>query len=92
MMSMLTTMWTCRWSARRIQRYLDSDPAAPLSVTELHRLEAHLAICQRCAAVAEEYRGLRRALVRWTQRRTPDPNVVSRVHDVVEKYMAEDAG
>jgi hypothetical protein len=30
MMSCLTTMLTCRWSGRRAQRYLDSDPAALL--------------------------------------------------------------
>jgi len=27
----LATMWTCHWSARRIQRYPDADPSASLS-------------------------------------------------------------
>lgn len=92
MMSMLTTMWTCRWSARRIQRYLDSDPAAPLTMAEIHRLETHLATCERCSAKVEQYQGLRRALMRWTQRRTPDPTVVTRVQDAMEQFMAEDTG
>lgn len=92
MMSMLTTMWTCRWSARRIQRYLDSDPSAPLTTAEIHRLEAHLATCEKCTAAAEEYRGLRRALMRWSQARTPDPTLVARVQETAERLIAEDAG
>jgi hypothetical protein len=34
MMSSLLTMLTCHWSARRIQRYLDADPAALLGWSE----------------------------------------------------------
>jgi hypothetical protein len=46
MMSAIATMLTCHWSARRIQRYLDSDPATPLEPGEVRRLEAHLATCE----------------------------------------------
>jgi len=59
---MITGWWTCPWARRRLQRYRDADPAAALSPVEIRRLEAHLAICASCAAVAEEYRALRRAL------------------------------
>ncbi len=92
MMSSLSTMLTCHWSARRIQRYLDADPAALLEPDEVQRLEAHLATCEKCAAAAEEYRGVRRALTRWSQRRMPAPAITARVRLAAERLMAEDAG
>ncbi len=94
MMSSLPTMLTCHWSARRIQRYLDADPAALLEAGEVERLEAHLATCKKCAAAAAaaEYRGLRRALARWSRRRMPDPAVTARVRLAAERLMGEDAG
>ncbi len=92
MMSTITTVLTCRWSARRIQRYLDVDPSAPLAAEEVRRLEAHLATCARCSAAAAEYRGVRRALARWSQRRTLDPAMVVRVRLSAERLIAEDAG
>ena len=91
-MSMLSTMWTCHWAGRRIQRYLDADPAAPLTAQEMHRLQTHLATCAKCSAAAEDYRGIRRALASWSQRRTPDPVLVSRVRDTARHLIAEDAG
>lgn len=91
-MSMLSTMWTCHWAGRRIQRYLDADPAAPLTTQEAHRLAAHLATCAKCTAMAEDYRGIRRALATWSQHRTPDPVLVSRVRDTARQLIAEDAG
>lgn len=90
-MSMLTTMWTCHWARRRIQRYLDADPAAPLTAADLLRLEAHLAVCERCASSVEEARGLRRALAAWSVRRAPDPELVDRVRDTTRALIAQDA-
>lgn len=92
MMSTITTMLACRWSGRRIQRYLDADPSAPLAAEEVRRLEAHLATCARCSAAVADYRGVLRALVRWSQRRLPDPAMVVRVRLAAERLMAEDAG
>ncbi len=92
MMSSFSTMLTCHWSARRIQRYLDADPVALLGPAEVQRLEAHLATCRKCAAKAEEYRGVRRALARWSQRRQPDPAITARVRVGAERLMAQDAG
>lgn len=92
MISSLSMMLTCHWSARRIQRYLDADPAAPLEPGEVQRLEAHLATCEKCAAAAEEYRGVRRALARWSQRRMPDPAITARVRLTAERLMTEDTG
>ncbi len=92
MMSSISTMLTCHWSARRIQRYLDADPAALLDPAEVQRLEAHLATCEKCASAAQEYRGLRRALLGWSRRRRPDPAVTARVRTAAERLLAEDAG
>ncbi len=91
MMSSITTMLTCRWAGRRIQRYLDADLAAPLEPGEVRRLQAHLATCRKCSAAAEEYRGLARILRRWAQHRGPDPAMVARVRLGAERVMAEDA-
>ncbi|MGI8867365.1 MAG: anti-sigma factor family protein [Mycobacteriales bacterium] len=87
MITTLRSMLTCRWAARRIQRYLDSDPAAPLEPAELDRLEAHLADCARCSGRAEEYQALARALRQWSDRHAPDPRLVARVRDEAERLV-----
>lgn len=92
MMSSVTSMWTCHWARRRIQRYLDADPAAPLSGEDVQRLEAHLATCDKCTALTAEYRGLRRALASWSARRGPDPAAVARLRLGAEVLITEDAG
>lgn len=89
---MLTRLWTCHWARRRLHRYLDADPSAPLTADEIRRLGAHLATCERCAELAEDYRGLRRALAAWSQRCAPDPALVARMHTTVQHLVAEDAG
>ena len=71
MIASLRMMATCRWSAHRIQRYIDADPAAPLSTDELDRLEAHLAVCERCTAEVNKSRGVKAALARLADRRPP---------------------
>lgn len=91
-MSMITTMWTCHWAGRRIQRYLDADPAAALTSEEVHRLRAHLAICERCSSSAADHQGLRRALATWARGRTPDPAQVARVRETARQLIAEDVG
>lgn len=92
MMSLISTMLTCHWSARRIQRYLDADPAAVLDPVEVQRLEAHLARCEKCAAAAQEYRGVRRALLGWSRRLGLDPAITARARIAAERLMTEDAG
>lgn len=72
-------MITCYWSARRIQRYLDADPSAPLTPGEIARIEGHLAICERCTQSAEEHRALRRALSLLPGVPTPDAGSVDRL-------------
>lgn len=79
MIAQLRMMATCRWSARRIQRYIDADPAAPLTPEEVLRLEEHLAVCDRCSTAAAESRGIKASLGRLADRRTPDPARVARL-------------
>lgn len=89
MITSIRRMVTCHWSARRLGRYLDQDPAAPLTADEVRRLEAHLAVCERCARAAEEQRALSRALTRWSQRRLVDRDALSRMQDVLERIADE---
>lgn len=78
-------MLTCHWSARRIQRYLDFDPAAPLTPGEVVRLEAHLATCEKCSDVLREHRALSRALALWSGRRGVDPAAVHRLRGFIDE-------
>lgn len=87
---MLKTMLTCHWSARRIHRYLDADPAAPLRLAEIQRLERHLAVCARCAGVIADYRGLQRVFATWSRRQLPDAAMVARLRIACERAIAED--
>ncbi len=80
--SKISTLVTCHWTGRRIQRYLDADPAAPLDAAEIARLEAHVDECERCATASREFRMLRGALGRWA---TPaDEDAVQRLRGVVD--------
>lgn len=83
--SALRQMLTCRWSARRIQRYLDADPAAPLTPGEVARLEAHVAHCERCTEVLQQHRALHRGLASWSRRRPVDPAAVERVRHFLDE-------
>ena len=90
MIRAIAMMATCRWSTRRIQRYLDADPAATLSVEEVRRLESHLEVCERCTAAVNDYRGVKAALARLADRRTPDPTRVARLRLQAERLVAGD--
>lgn len=86
----LRQMVTCHWSARRIQRYLDADPAAPLTPGEISRLEGHLATCEKCTDVVAEHRALHRALSLWSSVTAVDPRSVDRLRDFVSTISDED--
>lgn len=90
MITSLRRMVTCHWSARRIGRYLDQDPSAPLRPEEVRRLEEHLAICEKCTRAADEQRMLSRALMAWSQRRLVDDTALVRMHDVLDRLTATD--
>ncbi len=84
MIGTLRSMWACHWSARRIQRYLDADPSAPLTPGEIARLEVHLATCGKCTGVVVEHRALHRALSLWSGRPYVDPAAVDRVRHFLD--------
>lgn len=89
MMQSVRQMMTCRWSARRIQRYLDADPSALLSPGEVTRLEAHLAVCEKCSQTTAEHRALHRALSRWAAP-LPDTDAVHRLRDYARDMAGRD--
>lgn len=60
----------CRWIRHRLQRYLDHDPAAPLSRREARRVREHLARCENCDGMCRQYRELTSRLAtqgRWAE-------------------------
>ena len=81
----LRQLITCHWTAKRIQRYLDADPSAPLTAEEVARLEAHLAECAKCTRLTEEHRVLHRALARWPGAAVPDEQSVERVRSFLDE-------
>lgn len=88
MITSLRRMLSCHWSARRIQRYLDADPSAPLAPGEIVRLQSHLAVCEKCAQVADELRSLRIALAHLPGPSVSDPDAVSRLRAFVTTLTA----
>ena len=89
MISTVRMMLSCHFTARRIQRYLDADPAAPLDPAEIGRLEAHLAECARCSAAADDFRAMRWAMLRLSRLVGPDPRAVDRLHQVVDRLVEQ---
>lgn len=89
MITSLRSMLTCRWAARRIQRYLDSDPSALLDAAEVHRLAEHLAACARCSGRVEQYRALSQALHERSVRHRPDPELVTRMYEHAERLLTQ---
>ncbi|WP_418276608.1 zf-HC2 domain-containing protein [Isoptericola jiangsuensis] len=87
MSGVLRQMITCHWTARRIQRYLDADPAAPLTPGEVTRLEEHVATCARCREVVRQHRRLHRALSLWSTRRPVDPASIDRMRAVLDDLI-----
>jgi anti-sigma factor RsiW len=88
--SLIRTMLTCHWSARRIQRYLDHDPSAVLAPGEVRRLEEHLAICEKCTQVAAEHQALNRALSRWSGQQPPDLESLARLHEAMDRLVDQE--
>ena len=77
-------MLTCHWAARRIQRYLDSDPSAPLTPDDVARLEAHLSTCEKCSGLLAENRALQRSLSLWSGGAV-DQRAVDRLHSFLNE-------
>ena len=87
MIRTVRSMLSCHFTARRLNRYLDADPAAPLSAAEVRRLEAHLAECERCAGLVADFRALRGALRGAARRLGPQPERVERMRRVLDDLV-----
>ncbi|MCE0486847.1 zf-HC2 domain-containing protein [Ornithinimicrobium sediminis] len=92
MRSSLRQMVTCMWSARRLQRYLDADPSAPLTPGEIARIEEHLAVCAKCADSAYELHALHHALAGWSQRPEPDEASLTRLRGYLDELTGSPRG
>lgn len=86
--SEVMSMPECHWVRAHLIRYLDRDPSAPLTTEELARLESHIAICEKCAAISEDYRETSKAL---SQLRTHvDKEAIERLSSSLMKLTLED--
>jgi len=86
--SEVMSMPECHWVKSHLTQYLDRDPSAPMSEAELIRLEAHIAICERCAAVSENYRETSKAL---SQLRTHvDQESIDRLSNSLKRLISEE--
>lgn len=86
--SEIISMPECRWVRSHLTQYLDRDPSAPLSDEELAKLETHIAICDKCAAISEEYRETSKAL---SQLRThADQESIDRLSNSLKKLTLGD--
>jgi len=83
------TRWECRRTARRLMRFLDRDPAAPLTDQERERVRIHLDECRKCAAVAEEYRTLHRELRGLGDRVDVPAESLERIKDAVRRTLSD---
>lgn len=86
--SEVMSMPECHWVRAHLIRYLDRDPSTPMSSEELARLESHIAICDRCATVFDEYRETSKALNRL--RTHVDQESIARLSASLEKLTLED--
>jgi anti-sigma factor RsiW len=83
-------MLSCHFTARRLQRYLDADPSAPLAPAEIRRLEEHLSECARCASAVADFRSMRWAMLRLSRLVGPEPAAVARLRRVVDELLEEE--
>lgn len=79
----------CHWASRRLQRYLDADPAASLTDAEVTRLQEHVSMCQACQQAVAEYRSLASLLTRLRPLAAPDPRAVDRVRALAARATGE---
>jgi hypothetical protein len=86
--SEVMAMPECRWVKSHLSQYLDRDPSAPLTDEELTRLQTHIAICDKCAAISEDYRETSYALSQY--RKHVDQESIERLSNSLEKLTSGD--
>ena len=84
-------MLECRRTRRRLQRFLDRDPSAPLAHDEITDVEEHLRGCERCTGLVAEYRALHRLLEHLGATLQPD-DAVLRVRQAVDRALENEQG
>ena len=88
-MSIVPRLVACRWAARRLQRYLDRDPSGLLPDHDRRRLEAHLAMCDKCQGLAREYQHVAGLLSRLSASCEPDAETIHRIQRRLELALDE---
>ncbi len=69
----------CKWTTRRLQQYIDMDPAAKLSEGEITRVRAHIAECEKCSTSVADYKKISKTL-RWLgESSVPDEATLNRL-------------
>ncbi len=86
--SEVMSMPECRWVRAHLTQYLDRDPSAPLSNEELTRLETHIAICEKCASISEDYKEMSKALSQY--RKNVDQESIERLSNSLKKLTSEE--
>ncbi len=89
-MSRIAFAMRCKWTTRRLQRYLDMDPAAHLSPQEISRVRAHLMECEKCSASVDDYKRMNTAL-RWLGKNTvPEDASLERLKERLNQITLTD--
>ena len=87
-LSEVLSMRECRWVRSHLSEYLDRDPASPLSAEEKDRLQSHIAICERCASLSDDYREISTALSQYRQ--SSDAQSIKRLGESLAKLTSPD--
>lgn len=86
-MTSISQMLECRRTARNLQRFLDGDPAAPLSEEDRRRVELHLAECAKCRSLSDEFQALHASLRALGEAAGPSDAAVDRVRAAVDRAL-----
>ncbi len=69
----------CKWTARRLQQYIDMDPAAELSAKEIAQVRNHLAECEKCSVSVADYKKISKTLRWFGDNNSPDETTINRL-------------
>lgn len=78
MMNLMMAM-RCRITSRRLSRYIDRDPAAPLSASEILKVKSHLDECEKCTAAVRDLSNIKSTMRRLGSAQMPDESSIERL-------------
>ena len=82
----------CKINSRRLSRYIDRDPDAPLNESEIRKVKAHIAECEKCTAVVTDFTNMKSAM-RWLgANQPPDESGIERLKHALDLKSAEPGG